>query len=146
MERISLKRSLDCLDGKLINYLNSNPLGMSSTEAIMLALRAYWLPMAMLAHKQNQQQIQEAAIWATSQLQAQALAIPQICGLSKQSLPSKLPNPIVLSKIETQEVALKVNSGEVVDHPDDEDDWDLNFQPTADMVAVNEALKRDLND
>jgi hypothetical protein len=142
MERISIKRSLDSIDGKLINYLNSSPLGMSSTEAIMLALRAYWLPMALQKHQQSHQEVHSAAVWASSVLQAQVITISRIYDIERFDVVTPATPPVGYRTLSSSTTTL-VDNDTVFDEDNGDDDEPMTFQPTEEMAAVYNALLKD---
>ena len=141
MERISIKRSIDSIDGKLINYLNSGPLGMSSTEAIMLALRAYWLPLALKKHGQSLEDVHSAAAWAIPNLQAQANTIAVNCRID---LGSPVISAIPATQLEvptSKQENLQQHQQPSALEDDDDDDWEMNIHLSEEMVTINNALR-----
>jgi hypothetical protein len=147
MERISIKRSLDSVDGKLINYLNSGPLGMSSTEAILLALRAYWLPLALKKHGQSIEDVHSSAAWAIPNLQAQANTISINC---KIELGSAFVSATPVTQVQASTPLEQNLPQPQLQQPDKEDDednwgdeenWGGDFQLSEEMVAMNNTLR-----
>jgi hypothetical protein len=138
MERISIKRSIESIDGKLINYLNSGPLGMSSTEAIMLALRAYWLPLALKKHGQSFEDVQEAAAWAMSILQAQANTISVNCKIGLTNTVISLAHPPTPLEVSTDSDQNEQQHQHSLD--DDDDDWSMDLHIPEEVVAISKTL------
>lgn len=85
-EIISIKRSLESLDGKIITYLKSNPLklDLDFSEVVVNALKAYWLPFAMHSVGVRDEELRRIAIWSIKQLEGQASLIREVFGLSPQ--------------------------------------------------------------
>ncbi|MCC5612782.1 hypothetical protein LC612_40360 [Nostoc sp. CHAB 5834] len=63
-EIISIKRSLESLDGKIISYLKSNPLklDLDFSEFVVNALKAYWLPFVMHSVGVRDEELRRIAI------------------------------------------------------------------------------------
>ena len=85
-EIISIKRSLESLDGKIITYLKSNPLklDLDFSEVVVNALKAYWLPFAMHSVGVRDEELRRIAIWSIKQLEGQASFIREVFGISPQ--------------------------------------------------------------
>ncbi|MDF5739727.1 hypothetical protein [Nostoc sp. S13] len=85
-EIISIKRSLESLDGKIISYLKSNPLklDLDFSEVVVNALKAYWLPFAMHSVGVRDEELRRIAIWSIKQLEGQASLIREVFGISPQ--------------------------------------------------------------
>lgn len=85
-EIISIKRSLESLDGKIISYLKSNPLklDLDFSEFVINALKAYWLPFVMHSVGVRDEELRRIAIWSIKQLEGQASLIREVFGISPQ--------------------------------------------------------------
>ncbi|RCJ30486.1 hypothetical protein A6769_33425 [Nostoc punctiforme NIES-2108] len=85
-EIISIKRSLESLDGKIITYLKSNPLklDLDFSEVVVNALKAYWLPFVMHSVGVRDEELRRIAIWSIKQLEGQASLIREVFGISPQ--------------------------------------------------------------
>ncbi|MCC5612453.1 hypothetical protein LC612_38605 [Nostoc sp. CHAB 5834] len=87
-EIISIKRSLESLDGKIISYLKSNPLklDLDFSEFVVNALKAYWLPFVMHSVGVRDEELRRIAIWSIKQLEGQASLIREVFGISPQMI------------------------------------------------------------
>lgn len=85
-EIISIKRSLESLDGKIITYLKSNPLklDLDFSEFVINALKAYWLPFVMHSVGVRDEELRRIAIWSIKQLEGQASLLREVFGISPQ--------------------------------------------------------------
>ncbi|QFS52212.1 hypothetical protein GXM_09706 [Nostoc sphaeroides CCNUC1] len=85
-EIISIKRSLESLDGKIISYLKSNPLklDLDFSEFVVNALKAYWLPFVMHSVGVRDEELRRIAIWSIKQLEGQASLLREVFGISPQ--------------------------------------------------------------
>lgn len=82
-KRISIKRSNDSVDGKLISYLKSDPFDEDEDLPTLITstLKAYWLPLALFSQGVRGEKLRQAGIRAISKLEAQISTIRRICGI-----------------------------------------------------------------
>jgi hypothetical protein len=97
------------------------------------------LPLALKKHGQSFEDVQEAAAWAMSILQAQANTISVNCkiGLTSAVIRAALPP--------TQEEASTHSEENSKQHQhslddDDEDDWSMDLQIPEEVVAISKTL------
>ncbi|MCC5618620.1 hypothetical protein LC605_26730 [Nostoc sp. CHAB 5836] len=99
----SIKRTLDTVEGQVINYLLSRPFGLGTLpEIVMLTLKEHWLPFTLSADSVDGEELRQKAIWSIKQLEAQAALIREV---------------FLSSHVKT---AVVVNNAEVSNSADDE--------------------------
>ncbi|URD53584.1 hypothetical protein [Chroococcidiopsis sp. CCNUC1] len=79
IELVRIMRKRDSADGIVISYLQNRRRGQ--TELACDALRAYYLPLALLDAGVSGEELRDAAIDAIAQLEAQIMKLKQICRL-----------------------------------------------------------------
>lgn len=82
-EILSIKRDSDSVDGKVLNFLKTDPISPGSTlaDAVMVTLKAHWLPLVLYSRGVRGEQLRLSTLWALHQLEAQANLIRRICGV-----------------------------------------------------------------
>jgi hypothetical protein len=82
-EILSIKRDSDSIDGQLLNFLKTDPISPGSTlaDAVLVTLKAYWLPLVLYSMGVRGEKLFLPTIWALHQLEAQATLIRRICGI-----------------------------------------------------------------
>ncbi|MCC2695341.1 hypothetical protein [Nodularia sp. LEGE 04288] len=163
LQRISIKRSEDSLDGRVISYLQSDPFNQdeSLTELVMSTLKTYWLPLAMFNEGVRGEKMRQIGIVAISKLEAQISNIRRICGIDidpvyvtpavthQTSITASNDNASALGLIlDNQEInnnghknAQTNNEDKADDDWDDDDDWELmNLPQTEEERDANRML------
>lgn len=79
IELVRIMRKRDSDDGIVISYLQNRRRGQ--TELACDALRAYYLPLALLDAGVSGEELRDAAIEAIAQLEAQIMKLKRICKL-----------------------------------------------------------------
>ncbi|WGV29061.1 hypothetical protein [Halotia branconii] len=76
---LSIKRTLDTIDGQVINYLQTEPFDLGSLpEIVMLTLLEYWSPFVKSADGVDGEELRQRAIWSIKKLEAQAALIREV--------------------------------------------------------------------
>jgi hypothetical protein len=164
-EIISIKRSLESLDGKIITYLKSNPLklDLDFSEVVVNALKAYWLPFVMHSIGVRDEELRRIAIWSIKQLEGQASLIREVFGISPQmstvvqlinttaDYPGAIPDQggsfDKTEQVNSQEsdsttalsISNEVEVGEEILLPDEED---YDYENDLIAVEITEEMKR----
>ncbi|MCC5653678.1 hypothetical protein LC609_28645 [Nostoc sp. XA013] len=153
--RVSIRRSNDSLEGKVINYLKSNPLYLDKEhpELITSTLLKHWLPLALYSQGVVGEELRQVAIWAINELEAQASAIREICSLGSvvspisTQLPTTVPvaPPQTTPVIDTAPVSLSnedsYSSQVETEMPtEDEDEQLMDLELTEEMIQANKAF------
>ncbi|WP_414528794.1 hypothetical protein [Nodularia chucula] len=155
LQRISIKRSEDSVDGRVISYLQSDPFNQdeSLTELVISTLKAHWLPLAMFNEGVRGEKMRQIGIVAISKLEAQINIIRRICGIDIDSV---YVTPIANHQISTATPIDKASIwGEIsenhsnnnsqsnaqadeTEEEDDDDDWGLmKMENTEEMEQIN---------
>lgn len=81
---ISIKRADDSVDGRVISYLQSDPLNeeQSFPELVLFTLKAYWLPLALFDEGLRGEKMRQIGIQAINKLEGQISNIRRICGIA----------------------------------------------------------------
>ena len=82
-EILSIKRDSNDIDGQILNFLKTDPIspGSNLADAVMVTLKAHWLPLVLYSMGVRGEKLRLPTIWALHQLEAQARLIRRICGI-----------------------------------------------------------------
>jgi hypothetical protein len=80
-EILSIKRDTNNIDGQILNFLKTSPISPGSTlaDAVMVTLKAHWLPIVLYSMGVRGEKLRTSTIWALHQLEAQAKLIRRLC-------------------------------------------------------------------
>lgn len=80
-EILSIKRDSKDIDGQILNFLKTSPISPGSTlaDAVMVTLKAHWLPLVLYSMGVRGEKLRTPTIWALHQLEAQARLIRRLC-------------------------------------------------------------------
>lgn len=130
---LSVKRSINTIDGQVIDYLQTEPFGLGNVpEIVMLTLKQYWSPFAISANGVNGEQLRQRAIWSIKQLEAQAALIREVFLEPHETAAVNISNPLVTASYATSEVIASETQRE-----DEEDDGLLSIEPSEEMKQIN---------
>lgn len=142
-EIISIRRSTDTVDGKVVSYLKTTPLdlGQDFSELVMSTLKKNWLPLVLLESGVQGEQLRQIGIWAISQLEAQITMIERICGINAAP-PLQLPAQASSNPPLTLESINKlIGTEEDDEYEDDEDDEGcVEIKQLPETIMANRAL------
>lgn len=138
IERISIKRPKDSLDGKVIAYLRSYPFGLNIhySQLITACLRKHWLPLVLYESGVKGEQLRQIGIWAICQLEAQIAMIERICGINAAP-PLQIP-PLDLESI-TKIIGAEEPDDEYEDGEGD-DEGCIEMEQLPETIMANKAL------
>jgi hypothetical protein len=158
LQRISIKRSEDSVDGRVINYLQSDPFHQDEnlTELVISTLKAHWLPLAMFNEGVRGETMRQIGIVAIAKLEAQINIIRRICGIdidpgyvtpavTHQTSTTPNNSASALGMIsDNQEINNNGHKNAQSNDEDEDDDWDddedwglMNLPKTEEMQQIN---------
>lgn len=125
-ERISIKRPKDSIDGRVIEYLRSNPLAldMDYSQVVTSTLRKHWLPIALLSSGVSGEELRQIGIWAIGQLEAQISMIRRICGIAPDPIvvTSNVVTPTTVGSLDNASILGAVFAEQQIDSSEQDDD------------------------
>ncbi|AFZ15692.1 hypothetical protein Cri9333_4936 (plasmid) [Crinalium epipsammum PCC 9333] len=119
--KLRIKRSKQQAEGKLLDYLLHHPT-ISSTEAVLSACRAYWMPLAMIkAGEENPAVLREVGWSAILDLEKQIQLIKRVLQLEETtSIPASSVPVVPVESVEA--IAYPTVTTEQLPTPEDLDD------------------------
>jgi hypothetical protein len=128
---LSIKRTVDTIDGQIINYLQREPFDLGSLpEIVMLTLKQYWSPFAISAEGVDGEQLRQRAIWSIKQLEAQAALIREVF------LESQVKTSVVENSTRPSDIAENVSSTNDEQTRDEEDYGLIDIEIPEDLKQV----------
>jgi len=119
--KLRVKRSKQQGEGKLLDYMMHHPT-LSSTEAVLSACRAYWMPLAMMkAGEENPAVLREVGWSAILDLERQIQLIKRVLQLEETTTISASAVP-VKPVAPTEAIAYSAVNTEQIVSPEDLDD------------------------
>lgn len=118
--KLRVKRSKQQGEGKLLDYMMHHPT-LSSTEAVLSACRAYWMPLALMkAGEENPAVLREVGWSAILDLERQIQLIKRVLQFEETTTISNVPVVPVEPVVEA--IAYSMVTTEQLPTPEDLDD------------------------